>query len=322
MTGFKTGKNMKKTVMATCIATAAFLFTPVLAFAHETGYSAILSCPAPPPFSAPQQESACTERYTLAWQGQIPDAYVGRKAMDLLGSGPGWNIDRLFCGGQTSQGTQPTSPGCNGFTVGRAPDGSPALQMFSPKGVRFVASFQNNVLPAGVTAACASVDIWVPIDWKTPVPNPGVKWGLGLWGGGAGRKISGGTPPSEQDGFSVRLEAGSGPRPHLYAYHYNRGSGSRVFGTTMSAKTVIPRGRWVTIEQEIVMEKSSGGTDGIARLYMDGKLEGTLNNMEWGKSRGWTIKGYMFSDLWGGHIIDHQSPVDQTYWYRNLRIYK
>ena len=93
---------MIKAVYALC-ALLMMCLSPGYALADTTGYHAILSCPALPPVAAPAQqgpvESACSKRYQLAWQGQIPESYVGQKGMDFFNSRPaGWNTNPLFSG--------------------------------------------------------------------------------------------------------------------------------------------------------------------------------------------------------------------------------
>lgn len=267
--------------------------------------------------SYPIEGSHCSGKYKTKWEGVIPDSQIGKPAMPFfISNPPGWNMVRKHCVAQRPEYTMTTS--CNNFRIAKHPDGSTALEMFVPKGVKPSHGLSMRVTPANTYAACASVDLWVPVNWQMPRPKHGMKWGLGLWGGGAARCATGGCSGSKQDGFTMRLEIGSNLNPHIYSYHLNRKSGD--FGETSVSSQILARGRWVTVEQELIME-NPGRADGVENMYLNGTKVSTQTGLVFGRDRGWYIKGYNFSDLWGGHAIDHQSPVDQSYWYKNMRVY-
>lgn len=261
--------------------------------------------------------SYCSEKYKTKWEGVIPDSQIGKPAMQFFVSNPpGWNMVRKHCVAQRPEYTMTTS--CDNFRIAKHPDGSTALEMHVPKGVKPSHGLSMRVTPPNTYAACASVDMWVPVNWQMPRPKHGMKWGLGLWGGGDARCATGGCSGARQDGFTMRLEIGSNLNPHIYSYHLNRKSGD--FGETSVSSQILARGRWVTIEQELIME-GPGLSNGVENMYLNGTKVSTQSGLVFGRSRGWYIKGYNFSDLWGGHAIDHQSPVDQSYWYKNMRVY-
>lgn len=264
-------------------------------------------------------ESVCAKNYTQVWQSPLREADLGKQGNNVFSANnQAWgNLARNSCGAQRPQ--HPASS-CSNFTVGRAPDNTPALQMHVPKGTKYYVALRNSVLPANTYKACASVQIFVPNYWRDPTPKAGMKLGLGLWGGGKGSCAAGGCSGPRQDGFTMRLEAGTNLHPHLYSYHLNRTSGD--FGQTKTSPKPLPKGRWVTLEQELIMESAPGKADGVENMYMDGERVATMTGLNFGRDRGWYIKGYNFDDLWGGHSWEHQSPIDQTYWYRDLRVYK
>jgi hypothetical protein len=246
----------------------------------------------------------CSKRYRLAW------------AMPLKSSDVGKSPSSVFSRPEFRSSIAVRDPQKR-MAIGKAPGGAPAIQMNVRKGEnKLTAMMWNEFGSVGVDVACLHVDLYLEtgFDWGTS----GVKLGFGQWGGTI-FKQAGGTDADHQDGWSVRNVHTYKYGVRIYSYHLNR-PGS--FGVQSPSPAVIPKGRWVPIDLEVKMN-TVGKTDGYSKLWVDGKLAGTLNNLVYRKSRTWAIRGIKFSDMWGGNTNDPRnfSPKAQKMWYANYRLY-
>jgi hypothetical protein len=212
----------------------------------------------------------------------------------------------------------------NRVAIGRAPDGTVALQMNIPKGENRTVDFYLSPLGnKGVDAACLSLRVFMESGFKWPAEGGGTKMGWGLWGGSSPSKISGGTPVNEQLGWSVRNVNSVWGFRH-YSYHLNRPSRYGHQGSPLARweSSAWRSGRWHTIELEVVMN-TPGQSNGYLQLWLDGGNRKTLTGLVFRRNSDWAIRGLMFSDIWGGTTRDPQnwSPKAQKMWYADYKLY-
>ncbi|MEE4208644.1 MAG: hypothetical protein V2I43_05200 [Parvularcula sp.] len=239
-------------------------------------------------------------------------------------------------------------------SIAPAPDGRMALQFTIPEGRVPHGQFASLHWPDGVTHAGLAVDVWVPGDFEYPtqcLPSswsryPGTgRWPIGLWIGGSARgALAGGVPIPGQKGISVRLNRGSGGDPagqgasfSAYVYHLNRWlpkctkdgapcsasckfpsePAERCYGGGLKTKSgVTPRDRWVTVELEVKMDEP-GRNNGCVAFWVDGSMVDQNCNFDFGKDRGWLIRGYYAYHMWH---CDGSSRTQQ-WWMSNIRMY-
>ena len=83
-------------------------------------------------------------------------------------------------------------------------------------------------------------------------------------------------------------------------------------GRTLSGKAFeIPRGRWVALEQEIVLN-SPGSDDGILRVWVDGSLKDERSNIAWRKSDKITVEGVDAQVYYDGRTALAAAPRDTS----------
>lgn len=137
----------------------------------------------------------------------------------------------------------------------------------------------------------------------------------GLYGGEA---PSGGTRADGDNGFSMRFmwrEQGQG---ELYEYVVNQ---DEDYGASVGRGLWhFPAGRWVTIEQEIVLNDPDSD-NGIARVWIDGEPVLEQHGIVYRTSDTVTIDGLMFSSFFGGHGEGWRTPRDQYADFTGFRLY-
>lgn len=124
----------------------------------------------------------------------------------------------------------------------------------------------------------------------------------GLYGGEA---PSGGEDVTGENGYSMRLMWREDGKGELYAYLVDRegesiGRGSWYF----------PSGRWVTIEQELILN-TPGESDGIVRVWIDGWPVLEQRGLVYRTTEEVGIDGLMFSTFFGGTGEEWRTPRDQ-----------
>ena len=260
-----------------------------------------------------QNSAPCAKRYKLAWQMPLSSSDVGRSPVQVFGQPkfssvvrPRGDLKRL--------------------AIGRAPGGKVALQMNIKRGENKTVEFYLDPLGrVGANAACLSVDVYLEPGFKWPAQGTGggTKMGWGLWGGDKASKVSGGTPPNQQLGWSVRNTNNTwGFRS--YSYHLNRSGRYGQQGSPLARweSSDWRSGRWHNIQLEVKMN-DLGKSNGYLQLWLDGKNRRTETGLQFRKKSSWAIRGLLFSDIWGGSTRDKKnwSPKAQKMWYANYRIY-
>jgi hypothetical protein len=256
-----------------------------------------------------QSSAPCSTRYNLAWEMPLRASDIGTPLTTVL--------KRSEFGTHRVNSIRRTS-------IGRAPDGTVALQMDIPKGKNDNSTFFLGSLGSrGVDAACLSVRVFMENGFEWPPEGGGTKMGWGLWGGDNASAVSGGRPPSEQTGWSVRNVNSVWGFRH-YSYHLNRSGSHGAYGSPLArwGTSAWQSGRWHTIELEVVMN-TPGQSNGYTQLWLDGALRKNLTNLRFRNDNSWAIRGLMFNDMWGGNTDDPKnwSPKNQKMWYANYKIY-
>lgn len=254
----------------------------------------------------------CSTRHKLAWEMPLRSSDVGRPVTEVLSRAEFSTVRNLF--GDRDR-----------VAIGRAPDGTVALQMNIPKGENRTSTFFLGPFGRkGVDVACLSLRIFLENGFEWAKGGGGTKLGFGLWGGDEASELSGGTPPSQQHGFSVRnVNSSYGFR--LYSYHLNRpgdfgqqgGAGLARWGSSDWRP-----GRWVNVDLEVAMN-DLGRNNGYAQLWLNGKYRQTMTGLVFRNKSDWAIRGIHFSDIWGGNTSDpkHFSPKNQRMWYADYKLY-
>lgn len=258
----------------------------------------------------------CSQRYKkLAWSMPLAKSDVGKNIVDV------WKRPEFH----EKSGVRDDQ---RRILVATDPRGRLGLKVNVPKGI--VGNTRAMFAPLGepgARAACLAFELFVPSDFKWGMK--GGKHGYGLWGGRPGN-VGGGSIPHEQTGWLVRnVRAGEERSPNygtrLYSYALNRDAkrqaNGEVFGTT-SANGFTPKGRWLNVEQEIVMN-DPGWANGYSRLWINGIQYAEMTNQIMSCGKEWAVRGLVFNEMWGGNPEDrlHQSPKAQHYWLGQYRIY-
>ena len=90
--------------------------------------------------------------------------------------------------------------------------------------------------------------------------------------------------------------------------HVEAGNGTR----TLSARAFeIPKGRWVTLEQEVVLN-TPGQADGVLRVWIDGELKTERSDVAWRKSDKSHIQGVAAQVFYEGRTQVSAAPKDTT----------
>ena len=137
----------------------------------------------------------------------------------------------------------------------------------------------------------------------------------GLFGGEA---PSGGEEANGTNGFSMRYMWRKNGQGELYEYAVDQ---DEDYGKSVGrGRWTFPTGRWVTLEQEIVLN-DPGQANGIARVWVDGRPILEQRGIVYRTTRDVTIDGLMFSTFFGGHGEDWRTPTDQYADFAAFRFY-
>ncbi|WP_458525522.1 polysaccharide lyase [Onishia taeanensis] len=137
----------------------------------------------------------------------------------------------------------------------------------------------------------------------------------GLYGGEA---PSGGEEADGTNGFSMRYMWRRQGQGELYEYAVDQ---DEDYGKSVGrGRWTFPTGRWVTLEQEIVLN-DAGEANGLARVWVDGTPILEQHGMVYRTTRDVTIDGLMFSTFFGGHGEDWRTPSDQYADFASFRLY-
>lgn len=133
---------------------------------------------------------------------------------------------------------------------------------------------------ASAHSACLAYSVWLPDGFA--FTRPGLL--PGLYGG---RKPEVPVADGERDGFATRIvwhENGAGELVAQWPGPSDRRGVNAGAGFTLSP------GRWLRIEQEVVLN-SPGNTDGVLRLWVDGRLVAERDDVAFGAEQPLSIAG-------------------------------
>ncbi|WP_231566422.1 polysaccharide lyase [Litchfieldella xinjiangensis] len=139
----------------------------------------------------------------------------------------------------------------------------------------------------------------------------------GLYGGNS---PSGGETAEGDEGFSMRFMWRENGKGELYEYVASQSDEDDYGDSVGRGEWVFPSGQWVTVEQEVVLN-TPGESDGIARVWIDGRPVLEQSNIVYRTTPSLTIDGMMFSTFFGGHGEEWRTPRDQTIDFAAFRFY-
>jgi hypothetical protein len=171
----------------------------------------------------------------------------------------------------------------------------------------------------GAAAACLTYSVWMPEEFD--FGQGGVL--PGLFGG---EKYDPKARANGTNGFAARFvwrNGGLGELsvqiPDLAALNAEKGGGkidvdfpvdpTALSVTIGSAGFFLPRGRWMSFEQELVLN-SPGQADGLVRLWMDGVLRVEKTGLVWRTDETLTLTGVTGDVSYGGLDSDAVAPAD------------
>lgn len=220
-------------------------------------------------------------------------------------------------------------------TIAQAPDGTNGCVRYrysSSTPPETIVEWHMKDFPSGRAWLAVEGEVWwdEDFDWGNPATSPtnGGKLGLGLYIGSRSNG-TGLTPPEEQGGVSIRNIWSNGTpanpnqfagRASLYTYSMNRrvarAGGGGMEGKKIGQKASIAwtRGRWVKLAYEVIVNQP-GKADGLARMWIGGKLVAEEREAVYSLDDSWAIMGAVFSDAWNQGTI----PQDQSAYLRNVR---
>jgi hypothetical protein len=133
----------------------------------------------------------------------------------------------------------------------------------------------------------------------------------GLYGGDA---PAGGA--DTQRGFSTRYMWRSGGAGEVYAYLPSK-TGTYGESIGRGSWSFVP-GQWQRLEQEVAVNHP-GQSDGVLRVWVDGKLAIEHTDMVYRTNNDVLVTGLMFSTFFGGHDPSWASPKTQQATFRNFQ---
>lgn len=183
------------------------------------------------------------------------------------------------------------APSSAGFTVALKAGTSQAdAERDAPGGMSF--PWQPRTLPAGVKAGCLSYSVFLPPDF-----NFGDAGTLpGLFG------VSPSQGAAKDERFTTHLVWGGGG---VFAAHASLSTKEGWLTDVANNDPFgpLPRGRWVRIDQEVVLN-TPGKDDGAVRVWVDGVLRTQLPKSMLRYSADTAVQGVMADVYFGGQIYD------------------
>lgn len=139
------------------------------------------------------------------------------------------------------------------------------------KGTGIRMNWQPNSIQ-GAESACLSYSVWLPenFDFGMLGTLPGLL-------GGTPPALGARTPEEAQQGFAARVVWGTDGESAVAGFFP---AGPEGIGGTVAGGFVLPRGRWVKLEQELVLNRP-GEANGAFRLWVDGKLISQTQDIMW-----------------------------------------
>ena len=150
-------------------------------------------------------------------------------------------------------------------------------------------------------AACLSYNVFLPADFAYG--------GGGTLPGLFGTTINGQYGDVPQFGAHLAWHGDGAPKLYL---NVKTPEAERA-ATYDSYDRELPRGRWVRVDQELVLN-TPNQSDGIVRLWLDGKLEVEVKSAEIRPSGDMTIAGVSGDVFFGGSATKGKAPRDATIW--------
>jgi len=256
----------------------------------------ILVLPALPAMADAGDSSPCAARYTTSAEfpsaAQVATDLTGKHMRELLGN-KGWGL-------------------AEDVTV-RAIEGAPApkvLEIQIPKGsidhknptapMGGMGFRWRPDLPAGTTSACLSYALWLPPDFQF---NKGGKL-PGIFGGDG---PAGGKAVNGEAGFSARFMWRTGGKGEVYAYIPGKPDGRGL--SIDRGAWVFPRGQWVRMEEEVVLN-TPGTPNGTLRVWVDGALKLSHDDILIRNAGSLAIAGVMADIFYGGKTVEWAAPAD------------
>jgi hypothetical protein len=143
----------------------------------------------------------------------------------------------------------------------------------------------------GVSAACLAYALWLPDDFD---------FGRGgLLPGLFGAPPDAVSDPNATSGFAQHLQWRAGGEGRL-----ELAPEGQHFSTIGARSVPLQKGRWIRIEQELVLNKP-GEADGIARLWIDGALAAEGTRIAVRRSATAAIAGVL-ADI--GYLVEPAKP--------------
>lgn len=215
-------------------------------------------------------------------------------------------------------------------------DGRPALALSSRSDRTNSLVEFSRAIEGGGDVARLTAQILIPDDYQ-PYENGRLAFGLLI---GDRKCASGGCLPAEQTGAMIRAnfavsKDGESIVIADYSYHLDRRTRARMsepqwegrqralraFGAGRAMKRALPKGEWVTLELDVVLN-TPGVADGSSLLSAyaaDGRLIGSAGyeNVTYRPDESWTITGPVMTDKFND---SRPGPKDQTIYYRDFQL--
>ena len=249
-----------------------------------------------PALAAEAAPTSCATRYTSGAvfppESELAASLTGERLRQLLGN-KGWGL-------------------AEDVTV-RAVEGAPAPAVLEVRLPQGSIDHKNKTapmggmgfrwkpgMPAGTTAACLSYSLWLDPGFQF---NKGGKL-PGLFGGDG---PAGGKDVDGASGFSARFMWRTGGRGEVYAYIPGKPDGRGL--SIDRGAWVYPRGQWVHMEEEVVLN-TPGRPDGQLRVWVDGELRLSHEDIVFRTSSRLGIDGVMADIFYGGKEPEWAAPAD------------
>lgn len=202
------------------------------------------------------QQASCRERYTNAVQWslhrQSGELLTPSELQARLGSTDWGLIERVH----VVKANNPQGAALEIDLLGVANNGTREIPATQPAGAGFEWAPQ---LIDGPRAGCASYSLF--LDPKFSFADGGRL--PGIFGGRTSEDRE------APDAFSTRLAWNADGMLEIYGHMPGLTSARGV--TNQLGETSLPRGRWVAVDQEVVLN-TPGRSDGVLRVWLDGKL--------------------------------------------------
>lgn len=150
-------------------------------------------------------------------------------------------------------------------------------------------------------AACLTYNVFLPADFA--FENGGTLPGL------FGATINGQYGDTPRFGANLAWHAGGVPRYYL-EIKSEKDERSAAF---KAYESKIPLGRWVRVDQELVLN-TPDHADGIARMWIDGRLETEVKAVDIRPAANVAIAGVAGNIFFGGSATQGKAPKDAIIW--------